>query len=138
MARVPGLHSTAHLLSFGRENKLTAQFLPPADSRAGSRRDATAPPLEGAQKKKASAVAGKLSLCFAAFSWSLGRKRNVVTVANRFEDTRTSHVGATRPARSVNYRLVVFFVVFLAVFLDDFLAAFFIAMALVTSFHSSI
>ena len=59
---------------------------------------------------------------------------DVFLPVRRHPDVRVwSHAPGTR----INYRLVVFFVVFLVVFLDDFLAAFF-AMALVTSFHSSI
>lgn len=93
-----------NLLSFPRENKPTAQFLPcfptcvrktpgTAETAVTHRYLATDDgPLttDHLQKKKASAVAGKLSLCFVAFVWSQGPKRNVVTLSYRFEDTRTS------------------------------------------------
>ena len=84
------------------------------------------------QKKKPSAVAGKVSSCFGACSWSQGPKRNVVTVAQ----TRGRRVFRLEPRsrRGEVFRSYFFLVVFLVVFLDDFLAAFFLPWRLVTSF----
>ena len=90
-------------LSFSVSSVLSVAEQPSSAFASPSRFRAFAGPsplrTTSAQKKKASAVAGKLPLCFVAFVWSQGPKRNVVTLSYRFEDTRTSAFGATRPAR---------------------------------------